>query len=461
MTLVMAEKDHQPVYRDFLGLDRGVTKQQQLEYTTTTSDVVAGRSSRSSAGFESEEGDEDVETFATRTTAAASSGTSGRFEASSSVPQGYYVSPPFALAIPSSSSDPGSVGWQRCSTTSSSLLQHHDGTRSAFCKPEFDHRKASSNNKRDYASTRESLQERLQMSVEAIENSRLSPPQKVARIEQQKSQKYGEVVPSSIVDDLRLSMQPPRLSSAVNPPWLQQPSKPEFANRNGSIKRDTPRLLPSNNNSGLQVPPRISRLGACAEKEERAAAAAAVSRENTQTSPPITQPAADEGSRTGIKGSPLIGLINSNNSATPVPAGSSGGPPPLPQGPTNCTPSGGSDSLLPSILKGPPRASRHLTIFYGGQAHVFDDVPSDKVEAILAMAGSHGKSWSTIYAPRSAASVPDSASEGSLSTLEKEKSVHSRGGSVTGGRSLPLSRDLQTLQQYGFVNMGNGMGCPT
>lgn len=173
----------------------------------------------------------------------------------------------------------------------------------------------------------------------------------MARIEQQKSQKYGEVVPSSIVDDLRLSMQPPRLSSAVNPPWLQQPSKPEFANRNGSIKRDPPRLLPSNNNSGLQVPPRISRLGACAEREERAAAAAAaaVSRENTQMSPPITQPAADEGSRTGIKGSPLIGLINNNNPATPVPAGSSGGPPPLPRGPTNCTPSGGSDSLLPSM----------------------------------------------------------------------------------------------------------------
>jgi hypothetical protein len=219
------------------------------------------------------------------------------------------------------------------------------------------------------------------MSVEAIENSRPSPPQKVARIEQQKSQKYGEVVPSSIVDDLRLSMQPPRLSSAVNPPWLQQPSKPEFANRNGSIKHDAPKLLPSNNNSGLQVPPRISRLGACAEREEKAAAAAAaaVSRENTQMSPPIMQPAADEGSRTGIKGSPLIGLINNNNSATPVPAGSSGGPPPLPQGPTNCTPSGGLDSLLPSILKGPRRASRHLTIFYGGQAHVFDDVPSDKV----------------------------------------------------------------------------------
>ncbi|CAM6031581.1 unnamed protein product [Sphagnum compactum] len=375
MTLVMAEKDHQPVFRDFLGLDRGVTKQQQqLQYTatTTTSDVVAGRSSRSSAGFESEEGDEDVETFATRTTAAASSGTSGRFEASSSAPQGYYKSDCYPL----------------CNFFSFS---------------------------------------------------------QVARIERQKSQKYGEVVPSSIVDDLRLSMQPPRLSSAVNPPWLQQPSKPEVANRNGSIKLDDPRLLPSNNNSGLQVPPRISRLGACAEREERAAAAAAaaaaVSRENTQMSPPIMRPAADEGSRTGIKGSPLIGLINNINSATPVPAGSSGGPPPLPQGPTN--------------------SSRHLTIFYGGQAHVFDDVPSDKVEAILALAGSHGKSWSTIYAPRPAASVPDSASEGSLSTLEKEKSVHSRGGSVTGGRSLPLSRDLQTLQQHGFANMGNGMGCPT
>ncbi len=84
-----------------------------------------------------------------------------------------------------------------------------------------------------------------------------------------------------------------------------------------------------------------------------------------------------------------------------------------------------------------------------------------QVEAILAMAGSHGKSWSTIYSPRPAASVPDSASEGSLSTLEKEKSVHSQGGSVTGGRSLPLLRDLQTLQQHGFANMGNDMGRPT
>jgi hypothetical protein len=64
------------------------------------------------------------------------------------------------------------VGWQRCNTTSS--LQHH-GIRSAFCKPGFESSQVS--NKRDYSGTRDSLQERLQMSVQAIENSR--PPQKV------------------------------------------------------------------------------------------------------------------------------------------------------------------------------------------------------------------------------------------------------------------------------------------
>jgi hypothetical protein len=279
-----------------------------------------------------------------------------------------------------------------------------------------------------------------------------------------------EVLPS--IDDLRLSMQPsmqkpPRLSS-VSPPWLQQ-QQPEV-----------PRLLHSgnNNNSGslLQVltplPPslRISHLGACAEREEsRAAAAAAVvvSRDNnTGMSPPIiTRPAADEGSQTGLKGSSLLaGLINNNNSTPAVPAAGSSGPPPLPRRPVKPSPSGGSaDSILPSTTRqGPPPATRKLlTIFYGGQAHVFDDVPSNKAEAILAMAGSHGKSWSSTYSPRPAASVPDSAQEGSLSALEKEKTVQSlRGGSVSGGRGLPLSTDVQALLR-GCVNTANGTGRPT
>lgn len=91
MTLVMAEKD-QPIFRDFLGLGR-VDDVKQAEFTS--SDVL--RVSRTSPGFESEG---DAETSATR----GSSGTSGRFETCSAPG---HLSPPFGLALPSSS-DPGS-----------------------------------------------------------------------------------------------------------------------------------------------------------------------------------------------------------------------------------------------------------------------------------------------------------------------------------------------------------------
>jgi len=511
MTLVMAEKD-QPVYRDFLGLDRGVvltSKQQQqpeatntLYSTTTASDhphavllrrsrIVSSSSGAAAGGFDSEAaalGDHDLETgFVTATTTtrggASTSGTgttSGRFETSSA--PGYVSPSSFGLALPAScSSDPGSVGWQVCSTSS---LQHH-GIRSAFCKPDFvDGSSKAAWKKRDYAAaavihdhcgSRESLQAEC---LEAMqENSSVVPPQKMARIEQHKSRKYAEVLPPSIVDDLRLSMQPPPQQSSGNPPlWLQQASSKQpsdvlnrVAMHEGSSQTRQQQLVVHGTNSGqLQVPSRMTHLGACAEREaERTRETAAVSiREHTGIlSPPIiTRPAADEGSRTGLKGSPLVGLI-SNSSAggnAPVPAGSSGPPPPLlPRKPMNSTASGsGSDSRLPTIRQGLPPTSRQLTIFYGGQAHVFDNVPSDKAEFILALAGSHGKSWSTTSSPRPAASVPDSASEGSLSALEKEKTVQSHGGSVSGRRSLPLSTDGQTLLR-GYANAGNVTGCPS
>ncbi|CAM6010749.1 unnamed protein product, partial [Sphagnum balticum] len=403
MTLVMAEKD-QPVFRDFLGLDRGVvltSKQQQqqpettntLYSTTTASDhphavllrpsrIVSSSSGAAAGGFDSEAaalGDHDVET-------------------------GF-----------------------------------HHGIRSAFCKPDFvDGSSKAAWKKRDYAAaavihdhfgSRESLQAEC---LEAMQENRSSvPPQKVSK------------QPSDVLN--RVAM------------------------HEGSSQTRQQQLVVHGTNSGqLQVPSRMTHLGACAEREaERTRETAAVSiREHTGIlSPPIiTRPAADEGSRTGLKGSPLVGLINNSSAGgnAPVPAGSSGPPAPLlPRKPMNSTASGsGSDSRLPTIGQGLPPTSRQLTIFYGGQAHVFDNVPSDKAEFILALAGSHGKSWSTTSSPRPAASVPDSASEGSLSALEKEKTVQSHGGSVSGRRSLPLSTDVQTLL-CGFANAGNGTGCPS
>jgi hypothetical protein len=214
---VMAEKD-QPVYRDFLGLDRGVvltSKQQQqpeatntLYSTTTASDhphavllrpsrIVSSSSGAAAGGFDSEAaalGDHDLETgFVTATTTtrggASTSGTgttSGRFETSSA--PGYVSPSSFGLALPAScSSDPGSVGWQVCSTSS---LQHH-GIRSAFCKPDFvDGSSKAAWKKRDYAAaavihdhcgSRESLQAEC---LEAMqENSSVVPPQKVCLLQ--------------------------------------------------------------------------------------------------------------------------------------------------------------------------------------------------------------------------------------------------------------------------------------
>ncbi|XP_064950202.1 uncharacterized protein LOC135582406 isoform X3 [Musa acuminata AAA Group] len=44
---------------------------------------------------------------------------------------------------------------------------------------------------------------------------------------------------------------------------------------------------------------------------------------------------------------------------------------------------------------------RQMTIFYSGQAHVFDSVHPNKADVILALAGSNGVSWSTTYHSRS------------------------------------------------------------
>ncbi len=64
-----------------------------------------------------------------------------------------------------------------------------------------------------------------------------------------------------------------------------------------------------------------------------------------------------------------------------------------------------------------------------------------QAEAVVALAGSDGRSWCTTYSPRPTASTPDSASEGSLMCLEKNKDKAVK----SGGGKLDLSSDVQTL----------------
>ncbi|URE12462.1 TIFY domain protein 8 [Musa troglodytarum] len=90
----------------------------------------------------------------------------------------------------------------------------------------------------------------------------------------------------------------------------------------------------------------------------------------------VSQSAADEGSRTGIRGSGVMNVLGHNRS---------------------------SQATEPKSCYHVPRnratacASRQMTIFYAGQAHVFDDVHPNKADVIMALAGSSGGSWSTSY----------------------------------------------------------------
>ncbi|XP_010437889.1 PREDICTED: protein TIFY 8 isoform X1 [Camelina sativa] len=87
----------------------------------------------------------------------------------------------------------------------------------------------------------------------------------------------------------------------------------------------------------------------------------------------IVQTAADEGSRTGMKGPSILSPFTMPNRSK-------------------------LESFAPSSTesrKNVTSSTKQMTIFYGGQAHVFDDVQPNKADVIMALAGSSGGSWST------------------------------------------------------------------
>ncbi|KAK8948547.1 Protein TIFY 8 [Platanthera zijinensis] len=107
----------------------------------------------------------------------------------------------------------------------------------------------------------------------------------------------------------------------------------------------------------------------------------------------MSQPAADEGSRTGIKGSGVLNTVASRSGPTersmPSVLPSSNRP--------NSTQINEPYPSNPLRYHASENVGRQMTIFYAGQAHVFDDVHPNKAEVIMALAGSNGGSWSTTY----------------------------------------------------------------
>ncbi|KAL0910150.1 hypothetical protein M5K25_021094 [Dendrobium thyrsiflorum] len=171
----------------------------------------------------------------------------------------------------------------------------------------------------------------------------------------------------------------------------------------------------------------------------------------------MSQPAADEGSRTGIKGSGALNIVSSSSA-------------PGERSITRVLPYSSSpkysqinepESLNALRYNGMQNIGRQMTIFYAGQAHVFDDVHPNKAEVIMALAGSTGGSWSTTYSQRPAMSR--SAGEAKVHSEEIRRQISSLPLSIQGNPEhapsqvdrTTLTRDIPSLtaggQQSGRV----------
>nr|GMD92212.1 protein TIFY 8 [Ipomoea batatas] len=184
------------------------------------------------------------------------------------------------------------------------------------------------------------------------------------------------------------------------------------------------RGVPINVGPTLQYPPRASQISPYSYQ-----APSNRFRDGIAGPSVISQAAADEGSRTGIKGSGILSSINASSGMSDRA---------LPGVPlSSCKQKSGvhisePESSTNLSQRGAASTGRQMTIFYGGQAHVFDDVQPNKADIIMALAGSNGGSWSTTYAPKS--SPRPSSIENCMPSGENEMGV---------GRGTRLLRELQ------------------
>ncbi|KAK4375247.1 hypothetical protein RND71_005924 [Anisodus tanguticus] len=251
-------------------------------------------------------------------------------------------------------------------------------------------------------------------------------------------------------------------------------SQPPATGRTDANASKWDRVIPVNVGPTLQYPPRASHVLPFGYQSSANRFGDANAGPST-----IYQAAADEGSRTGIKGSGILSSINasggiSDRSLSGVPL-------------TGAKKSGLHLSDLESSnpsRQGSSPAGSQMAIFYGGQAHVFDNVHPNKepkiglanplenklqydnslphnmtefpamyqADVIMALAGSNGGSWSTTYAPKPA--VRPSTGENCSPKAENE---------ITKGSNLALMRELhgRSSSKAGFTHgIGSGDHIP-
>lgn len=210
---------------------------------------------------------------------------------------------------------------------------------------------------------------------------------------------------------------------------------PGTSSRNDPGVSKWERSAPINMGPALQFPPRGGQFMPLMHQAPQSRY-----RDIHASTPIVSQPAADEGSRTGMKGPGILSSINAlGGSEKNSPVGPQSGGKPK-SGMLNTDP----ESSNPPSRHGLASSSRQMTIFYGGQAHVFDDVHPNKADIIMALAGSNGGSWSTTFSPKSGLRP---TTEGNVLAGENE----------TGGASnAPLPRDFRGKLPVS-VNSGHGL----
>ncbi|KAH9297206.1 hypothetical protein KI387_028888 [Taxus chinensis] len=369
-TLDMAGEP-QPFFHDFLGMTpNGDSAQQQSEIVDFR--IRNGSRHASACAQPDMEGETSVK--------SSSMAINGCFENSvCSAPARLSGGPSLGFADPSCSSRDS----ERLSAGKSrdEILSH--GNKSAFRRPETDSKSAGKKRDSSPSHSADLMEHRIQ--VDRTETTR-SP--KMSRFEAKEDR--GPVLKQHNVDDFHLDRQLPKPAFSC-PSLLQQSvSKPDVT---VSKRWESP---------SLYGPSRLGKLGGYDEKISCTATA-----DNAIVASPFARPAADEGSRTGLQGPGIANLVNNGPRTT---ACRSTGAPGLSGSRSKLwSHSTGSDPLLPPSRKIGPSASSQLTIFYGGHAHVFDDVSPEKADAIIGLAGSSGRSWSTTYSPQTRSSLQPSA----------------------------------------------------
>ncbi|XP_058074652.1 protein TIFY 8 isoform X2 [Magnolia sinica] len=279
------------------------------------------------------------------------------------------------------------------------------------------------------------------MGMDSVENSHL--------LKMFQNEAGGERQKRSHDDELFFSMQPPRptcTSPLIFPPAIN--GRPEL------VVSSWERSMPMNAGPMVHYPSCLGQFSAYVDP--RSSSRYRDTTHASTSSSLVSQPAADEGSRTGIRGSSIVNVIGGSSVvADRNPAGvllSSSRPK---VGPSNSE----TESANP-LSRSLRSTSRQMTIFYAGQAHVFDDVHPNKADEIMALAGSNGGSWSTTYSPKSSMRRPHT--EAYVPAREIEAGIKNKFSQDIQSKLCLLQASSQGLIQGGQLSTpgGNQTGRP-